>query len=582
MPNSRTLPTPKKSSLVTFTLMIDGEAISKVFGITSITVIKEVNRIPSAHLVIQDGDASKEDFEAGNEAIFAPGKEIDILVGYQSAESSIFKGLIIKFSIKIKRSGASMLILECKDAAVKLTVGPKNKYFIDKSDSEVIEEIIDEYGLDNEVESTAVQHKDLVQYYATDWDFILSRVEVNGKICLVNDGTITVKEPSMDGDPLLDLLYGATILDFDATIDARDQYQAVKAFSWDPASQSILEVDGTDPAISGNGNLNSADLASVIDLGHLNLSHTGSLAQDELQAWADSQFLKSQLAKTRGRVGFYGYAEIKPGDLILLQGLGERMNGKVFVSGIRHEISNGTWKTDAQFGLHPEWFSQKYAINQMPASGLLPAVQGLQIGLVIQLQEDPDGEDRILVKLPIISNEESGIWARVACLDAGNNRGSVFRPEIGDEVVLGFLNNDPRDPIILGGLNSSSMPSPIPGADENHEKGFVSRSEMKIIFNDDKKSLLLETPAGKQILLDEDGGILKLEDENGNRIIMDGDGIIIESKKKIILKTVDDVEIEGKNIKNTAQASFKADGSAGIELTSSAIAKLKGSLVQIN
>src|SRR5690606_27271121 len=110
MPNSRTLPTPKKSSLVTFTILIDGESISKVFGVTSITVNKEVNKIPSAHIVIQDGDASKEDFEASNEAIFTPGKEIEILAGYQSEESTIFKGLIIKFSLKIKRSGASMLI----------------------------------------------------------------------------------------------------------------------------------------------------------------------------------------------------------------------------------------------------------------------------------------------------------------------------------------------------------------------------------------------------------------------------------------------------------------------------------------
>ena len=37
--------------------------------------------------------------------------------------------------------------------------------------------------------------------------------------------------------------------------------------------------------------------------------------------------------------------------------------------------------------------------------------------------------------------------------DAGENRGSFWRPEIGDEVVLGFLNSDPRDAIILGMLN---------------------------------------------------------------------------------------------------------------------------------
>ena len=92
----------------------------------------------------------------------------------------------------------------------------------------------------------------------------------------------------------------------------------------------------------------------------------------------------------------------------------------------------------------------------------------------------------------------------------------------------------------------------------------------------------MESPNGKSIVMDEDAGVIKLEDENGNKITMNADGITIESKKKIILKTTDDIETEGMNIKNTAKASFKADGSAGLELTSSAIAKLKGSLVQIN
>jgi len=103
-----------------------------------------------------------------------------------------------------------------------------------------------------------------------------------------------------------------------------------------------------------------------------------------------------------------------------------------------------------------------------------------------------------------------------------------------------------------------------------------------MVFNDDKKSVTIETPAGKSVTMDEDAGIIKLEDENGNKITLDSNGITIESKKKITLKTNDDIEVQGKNITNTAQASFKADGTAGIELTSSAIAKLKGSLVQIN
>lgn len=105
---------------------------------------------------------------------------------------------------------------------------------------------------------------------------------------------------------------------------------------------------------------------------------------------------------------------------------------------------------------------------------------------------------------------------------------------------------------------------------------------MKLIFNDDKKSVKIETPAGKSILMDEDGDMIKFEDEHGNKIILNSDGISIESKGKISLKTNGDIETEGMNIINTAQASFKADGSAGIEITSSALAKVKGSMVQIN
>jgi phage protein D len=96
-----------------------------------------------------------------------------------------------------------MLVLDCKDKSVKLTVGPKNKYFTDKTDSDAIEEIIGTYSLDTDIEATNVTHGALVQFNCTDWDFILSRLEVNGKVCIVNDGAVQVKAPSLSGDPAL-------------------------------------------------------------------------------------------------------------------------------------------------------------------------------------------------------------------------------------------------------------------------------------------------------------------------------------------------------------------------------------------
>ena len=321
---SSTLPSSKQNTdLVTFTIKIGDEALSKIYGVLSIVVIKEINKIPTAHIIIQDGSASKQDFEASNQDLFIPGKEIEILSGNLKKESTIFKGIIIKHGIKIRNNGASMLILECKDKFVKLTIGPKSKYFVDKKDSEAIEEVIDSYGLDKEIQATTLVHKDLVQFGSTDWDFILSRVEANGKVCIADDGKINVKSPSLDGDAVRTLRYGESILDFDATIDARDQYQAVKAYAWDPSAQDLLEVDAQDPSINGNGNLKPADLAKVIGLDHLSLSHTGMLEQEELQAWADGQFLKNQLAKTRGRVGFMGVAEYQTGGFDTIGGIGK-------------------------------------------------------------------------------------------------------------------------------------------------------------------------------------------------------------------------------------------------------------------
>ncbi len=208
------------------------------------------------------------------------------------------------------------------------------------------------------------------------------------------------------------------------------------------------------------------------------------------------------------------------------------------------QYEGGDWKTTIQFGVNPEWFAQTYNIQQPLAGALLPGIQGLQVGIVTQLEGDPDGEDRILVRIPVIHKEDEGAWCRISSLDAGNERGMVFRPEIEDEVIVGFINNDPRHGVVLGMMNSSALPAHLPAADDNHEKGYQSRSKMKMIFNDEKKSILLETPGGHKVTIDEDAKKIEMVDLNGNKIVMDDKGITIESIKDLILKASAEMKIE--------------------------------------
>lgn len=581
MNNTGVIQTSKSADLITFKILIEGEELSKLYEVKSITVSKETNKIPTAQIVLIDGDPSARDFKLSNEELLIPGKQIEITAGYHSDEETIFKGIVIKHNLRI-RANTSQLIIECKDEAVKMTVGRKSKYYYESSDSDIFEEIIGAYGLSGDIESTNYTHPELVQYNASDWDFLVSRAQANGKLCFVDDGTITIAKPDVGQSEVETVTFGGSLLDFDAEIDARHQVQKVAAYGWNHADQELVEVEGQDPSISLNGNLSVSDLNEVIGLENLELRHGGAVTDTELQDWADAKWLFQQLAKVRGRVKFQGIPSVKPNTILKLEGVGDRFNGNVYVTGVQHVLSEGNWVCNAQFGLTTEWFSETFEISAKPASGLLPAIQGLQVGIVSQLEEDPDGEDRILVQIPIINNEEEGIWCRVASPDAGENRGVYFRPELGDEVIVGFINQDPNDAIVLGMLHSSAKPSPITATDDNHEKGIITRSEMKVLFDDDKKIITIETPAGKIISLDEDEGAITIEDDNSNVIIINSDGISMESAGDISIKASGDVNIEGTNVSIAANAEFKAEGSAGAEVSTSAIAVLKGSLVQIN
>jgi Rhs element Vgr protein len=579
--NTGQIDTGKNPDLVTFQVLVDGVEIPGEYPVLGITVRKELNRIAAATVTLFDGSPSEQKFAISDAAHFVPGKKIEITAGYHSSNETVFRGIVVRHSVKAKGKGSS-LVIECRDEAVKMTVGRKSKYFYESTDSAIMEELIRGHKLELQVESTDFEHREMVQYNASDWDFLVSRAQACGKVVFTDNGKIVVAKPDPAKDPLETVAYGMTLREFEGEIDARNQFGKVTTFSWNQAGQelSAIEADQKEPKLPGD--LTVKQLADVIALPDLELRHGGNLQDAPAQSWANAKMLFQQLAKVRGRVRFQGIARLVPGELLKLEGIGSRFNGNIYVTGIQHRIANGDWTVDAQFGMDPVWFSETYETSDSPAAGLLPAVNGLQYGIVSQLEEDPQGECRILVRLPIVSAEGQGTWCRVASLDAGENRGAFFLPEVGDEVIVGFVNQDPNNAIVLGMLNSSAKPAPLKAEDANNTKGFVTRSGMKLLFDDEKKVVTIETPAGKKIVADDDAKEIRLEDEFSNIIKLSSDGISVESGKDLSFKAKGDVTVEGVNVSISGKAKVKATGSSGTELSSNGTTVVKGSLVQIN
>lgn len=525
------------TDIVNVKIFVNGDALSKEALLMQVTVIKSFNKISSAKIVFLDGSASERDFMLSNDDKFKPGNAIKIQLGYHDDADTVFEGIIIKHSIKIRQQAPSLLMIEAKDKAVKLTIARKSIYHINKTDSEVITDLADDFN--KEIESTTFTHKQLVQFDATDWDFILTRAEANGMLVLTDDNKLIVKRPATDGSPVLTATYGDNIFEFEAEMDARKQVKQITSYSWDYTSQEIEESDPGDASLSENGNISSDDLGTVLNA-EIKLNHSGNLTEAQLQDWSDAYAMRKHLLKIAGRVRIQGKASVKPGSIIALAGVGDRFNGNAFVTGVLHHYE-GNWKTDIQFGWSDDWFYKKEDVMNKPAAGLLPGINGLQIGVVLDVDDTEDGgQYRIKVHVPIITSGNEGIWARVATLDAGHNRGVYFRPQTGDEVVLGFLNDDPREAIVLGYLHSNdSKPSPLPEEEGLLQYGFVTKEGMKLIFDDTNKriSLVATTPTGeKSIIMNDDSGAFIMEDENGNTIKMDMSGITIQSSKNVTIK----------------------------------------------
>lgn len=583
MANERVIPSDQPKSVATYTILADGTECSKTFQLLSIAVIREVNRIPSATLVFVDGEPSKQTFEISDKPDFEPGKEIEIKAGYRSDEQSLFKGMVVRHGIKVRKSGA-VLVVECRDKAAKMAAAPRSRYFRDIKDSALIEELLDAHGLDKEIEATTAEHKQVVQYNSTDWDMALCRAEANGLLAFVKDGKVKMAKPEFTGATALTIQYGATVHDLDAEIDARFQFKSVKGVAWNPADQAVGDTtEGADPGLPEAGNLEADALAGVVDAEDYRLIHGGKLEDAEMQAWVDACLMKHRLAKIRGRVSIDGTAAVEPGQLIELGGVGERFQGKLYVTGVRQNVEKGNWETVIQFGVDPAWFAETFEVRRPAAGALLPPIRGLQIGVVTKLEGDPEGEERIQVRIPIIHKDDEGAWCRLGTLDAGKERGTFFRPEIDDEVVVGFLDEDPRHGVVLGMLHSSKHASPEPAADDNHKKGYQSREKMKLIFDDEKKVVTLETPAGNKLVISEDETMIHLEDQNGNKLTLNQDGVTIESIKDIVLKAPSgDFKTEAMNAEIKGTVGAKVSGSGGTEMSLSGTANLKGPMVNIN
>ncbi|WP_455067396.1 phage baseplate assembly protein V, partial [Prevotella melaninogenica] len=180
--------------------------------------------------------------------------------------------------------------------------------------------------------------------------------------------------------------------------------------------------------------------------------------------------------------------------------------GDFIIIEITHEVSQGSYYKN-RFKAIPA------TLKALPSPKVRMPLAETQMATVLS-NADPQGKGRVRVRMNWQTDGMQTGWVRVMTPDGGSssdvksNRGFVFIPEVGDQVLLGFRHGDPARPYVMGSLFNGVTGSG--GFAANHKKSLTTRSGSTVTFDDTAHTILLQTTRANKIFVDELNGTITI------------------------------------------------------------------------
>jgi phage protein D/phage baseplate assembly protein gpV len=494
------------------------------------------------------------------------------------------------------------LIVFAHDRGHRLGRSTKVTTYLQMQYSDVVAKIAQNADLRSAVDSTDVVVDYLLQV-DTDLGLITELARRVGFDWWVDGKTLHFKRPAA-APPSVTLTLHRGLRSF--SVRATGQYaDSVSVAGWDRQRQEQVSAVAATPSSGVTSDSELADLVASpgTAFGQATLATAGLAALSQDEAKQLSQALRDRAAASsvtaRGVVD--GNSQILPGVRVQVSGAGP-LNGSYPVTQVEHIFQpiSGFQTRFVTGDRSPASLADIFS----GGAGSAPATQhpGLVVGQVTNIN-DPDKVGRVKVRYPGLSPTDESAWARLASIGGGKSRGSVFIPEVGDEVLVGFEAGDPRQPVVLGGLfgDKSSIPNWSVEGGKVGSRGLTSRlgHVVQLADGDDPATqfVLVQLAGQKHTLrlgkdkvdLEVPGGT-PLSIKSGNTsMIFAGDGSISIQGTNVTIKAQQNLSLEGLqgSLKANGQLSVEASGQASfkgavVQVEGSGVVGVKGGIVQIN
>ncbi len=504
-----------------------------------------VNAIPIAKVVLSVAGDPLAELPASDADITQcqPGKPVALYIVEKGLERCIFRGVIMQQKLRLRRSGAELTLILRHDLRSLLHTH-RSQVFVDQTDAQAVGQLLLAQGVPLlGATGMSTRHEQLVQFRCPDWHFLRRRLNATGTWLFPSPDGVKIAPPRLNLMPDHRLQQRAVVRHDDTLIEEggwlfSEQYQpaTVSVSSWNDRTQLSNTVLGEATSLGSQ----AFDVSHGRRLNHSVWAFNTSapLGLEETADRANSLLMNLQAAGAQGEFTLDGSVAYQLGQTVALEGFGIGFDGQGIITDVRQRLDkNDGWRTTLSLGTHD-------AVRDMH---FIPQAAGLHIGVIAAFAEDPTGMNRLRVRLPVLGDSEPPLWARLATPYASQMSGFCFYPEPGDEVVIGFFDEDPCYPVILGAMHNPVNRAPIaPSLENSHKALVINHNGVSLQLAFDTLAYSAQLSVGDNALtMSQEEGVQLGSKEN---LLVKAPRIAIEGDETTLLGELE-VKITGKEIK---------------------------------
>lgn len=275
---------------------------------------------------------------------FQMGARIKIRAGYQSALEDLLEGIITAVTFRYGAGEHLVVDVEGYDPLFLLMKSYRQRSFAQMSDSDVVRQVIGDYGLPSDIDESQILYACIRQDHESDFTLLSRLARRNGFEFFTRNGTICFKEPAFQSAPTHTFTYGVEPLAFECRHDLFEQFASVETYGWDALNNEAVSAQaqlGNVPGVARD----KSDIGAAfsrMDLDDPLYPHTENYKNAEsAQRGADALMQQAAYTLVRAKASGPGVATLRPSGVVEIAGFSEPLNGRYYVTRVVHRIGDG-------------------------------------------------------------------------------------------------------------------------------------------------------------------------------------------------------------------------------------------------